>query len=515
MKYKALIIVFSFLTFPHTSGLFAQLNLEWSRIYHTGYITPSHEQAISLCIDENRSVYVFGQRSASSQEIVKYNNSGTLLWTRYLETGTPTNIIYAGNQLFVTGSESLHKLSTDGISTSLLSGRFSRIKSEHDGYLYTTCSAWGYMYVLKLDVAGDTIWSRIYGQESNYEIMDQFQGIEDRINVIGTRRPFSIYGNPSPFYLNYSSNGELLQINGYAFGVVKGVRDYYSNSNFVVGNTNPSVYHSTILFYKINSQNVAVDTATYDGPGNSRDEPTMIATDNNGGIYVACKSWGVAVDYDFVILKFSTDCELLWEYRYNGSENSYDDARIVRVGSDGNIYASGVTTMNAHGTQIRTVKLSSSGNLLWADNFSASTQLWTSDSNYVNDMQLDSYSNIYICGKTRNKSTRKDDYLTFKYGGPTSVEESTIVAENFGLFDSYPNPFNPEVTLRFSLARISDVKLSVFDALGNKIDELVSGKVSEGLHEVRWNAGANSSGVYFFVLVAGNSRSVKKGVLLK
>jgi hypothetical protein len=59
------------------------------------------------------------------------------------------------------------------------------------------------------------------------------------------------------------------------------------------------------------------------------------------------------------------------------------------------------------------------------------------------------------------------------------------------------------------------VKLSVYDALGNKIDELVSGKVSGGIHEVRWNAEANSSGIYFFVLVAGNSRSVQKGVFLK
>jgi hypothetical protein len=130
-------------------------------------------------------------------------------------------------------------------------------------------------------------------------------------------------------------------------------------------------------------------------------------------------------------------------------------------------------------------------------------------------MQLDNYNSIYICGKTRNKSTRKDDYLTIKYGNPTSAEEGTSVSDEFGLFQNFPNPFNPEVTLRFSFGRSLNVKVSVFDALGNKIDEPFSGKVSGGIHEVRWNGGRNSSGVYFFVIEAGNSRSVRKGVLLK
>ena len=519
MKIRALVTIFAILTFSNSTYLYAQFRLEWSNTHHTSSANSGYnEKAVSLCIDENRNVYVAGVRGTAETELLKYGSNGNLLWNINFAGGLPRRILYAGNNLFLAGLPSLYKIDIDGSAHAVFEGRFVDLLKGQDNYLY---AMYPYSYGIKsvkLNFSGDTVWTRFYGVNTSqyYEVTMQFQGVDDKINMFGT-----VYRSVGGFltiyqhFLAYASSGVPVYDGSPFGGVVKAVRDDYTNHNFFAGNTNLSVWQSTVLLYKANSSNVIVDTGRYDGPGNGRDEPLDIVSDNQGNIYLACRSWGVSVDYDFVLLKFNTNCELLWEYRYNGSENSFDAASFIKVGSDGNIYASGVTTMNTRGTQIRTVKLSPSGQLLWADNFSASTQQWTSDSNYVNDMQLDNYNNIYICGKTRNKSTRKDDYLTIKYGDPTSVEEGASVSDEFGLFQNYPNPFNPEVTLRFSFGRSLNVKVSVFDALGNKIDEPFSGKVSGGIHEVRWNGGRNSSGVYFFVLEAGNLRSVRKGVLLK
>jgi photosystem II stability/assembly factor-like uncharacterized protein len=85
----------------------------------------------------------------------------------------------------------------------------------------------------------------------------------------------------------------------------------------------------------------------------------------------------------------------------------------------------------------------------------------------------------------------------------------------FALKPNYPNPFNAQTTIEFSLPQPGDVDLSIFNVLGQRVAQLVSGTVAGGYHIVNWNAGGCASGVYFCMLRMAGGAETKPMVLLK
>lgn len=98
----------------------------------------------------------------------------------------------------------------------------------------------------------------------------------------------------------------------------------------------------------------------------------------------------------------------------------------------------------------------------------------------------------------------------------TGVSDEPIpVPANFALNQNYPNPFNPSTKITFTLKQAGVTKLAVFNVLGQKIADLVSGKLQAGYHEVEFNAANLSSGVYLYRLESNGNSIVKKMLLLK
>ncbi|MDP8200962.1 MAG: FlgD immunoglobulin-like domain containing protein [Candidatus Tenebribacter burtonii] len=88
------------------------------------------------------------------------------------------------------------------------------------------------------------------------------------------------------------------------------------------------------------------------------------------------------------------------------------------------------------------------------------------------------------------------------------------------LHDNYPNPFNPETTIKFSLNTTERTLIEVYNIKGEKVKTLVDENLSAGQHSIIWNgtddAGKSvSSGVYFYKIYATDYTSVKKMILLK
>lgn len=88
-------------------------------------------------------------------------------------------------------------------------------------------------------------------------------------------------------------------------------------------------------------------------------------------------------------------------------------------------------------------------------------------------------------------------------------------ADGFALLQNYPNPFNPSTVITFTVPSQMAVKLSVYNALGQKVGQLVDGQVSAGDHQVSFNADNLPSGIYFSRLEAGNQISTKKMMLIR
>ena len=119
-----------------------------------------------------------------------------------------------------------------------------------------------------------------------------------------------------------------------------------------------------------------------------------------------------------------------------------------------------------------------------------------------------------------NGELRDGNYGLNSLDTPVSVRIQTR-PEVYALRNNYPNPFNPETTLKYDLPDAGDVKLEVYNMLGQVVRTLVNERQTAGRYAVQWDATNDrgqsmSSGIYFYrVQVGGEFTDVKKMLLLK
>jgi hypothetical protein len=95
------------------------------------------------------------------------------------------------------------------------------------------------------------------------------------------------------------------------------------------------------------------------------------------------------------------------------------------------------------------------------------------------------------------------------------VSSENIVPTVYSLEQNYPNPFNPATTIKFSLPEVSDVKLTIYNTIGQRVDVIVNSRMDAGSYSINWDASNVASGLYFYELSTKNFTSVKKMMLLK
>jgi hypothetical protein len=117
----------------------------------------------------------------------------------------------------------------------------------------------------------------------------------------------------------------------------------------------------------------------------------------------------------------------------------------------------------------------------------------------------------------RLKQVDLDGTTTYTEGivptGLTGVRENAMPME-FALNQNYPNPFNPSTKIEFALPTQSDVRLEVFNLIGQRVATLVDATRPAGFHSVQFNANGFSSGLYFYRLTANNSLTMMKKMVL-
>jgi hypothetical protein len=107
--------------------------------------------------------------------------------------------------------------------------------------------------------------------------------------------------------------------------------------------------------------------------------------------------------------------------------------------------------------------------------------------------------------------------IFFTKKGRTTAIENEHNEINFLLNQNYPNPFNPRTTIKYSIPKRTNVKISVYNILGKKIAELVNEEKTAGDYEVNFNAEEFNltSGVYFYNLITGEKNITRKMIYLK
>jgi hypothetical protein len=101
----------------------------------------------------------------------------------------------------------------------------------------------------------------------------------------------------------------------------------------------------------------------------------------------------------------------------------------------------------------------------------------------------------------------------------TTVWVNGIKGENsiteYSLNQNFPNPFNPETSIEFSISENAPVSLKIFDVYGKEVETLINENKSVGKYRVIWKPKNLPSGVYYYRLRAGNYNSIKKMLYIR
>lgn len=87
--------------------------------------------------------------------------------------------------------------------------------------------------------------------------------------------------------------------------------------------------------------------------------------------------------------------------------------------------------------------------------------------------------------------------------------------KTFELYQNYPNPFNPTTTIKFSLPEKTNVKISVYNLMGQRVKELLNEAIEAGIHTINFDGDGLPSGIYFYKIEAGKNIDIKKMILVK
>ncbi len=230
----------------------------------------------------------------------------------------------------------------------------------------------------------------------------------------------------------------------------------------------------------------------YDASGNMVAHQTIPqATKLDGGIpHLDGSPWAPS-GYKYVSL--GTTGDISWNLDCPGDGNYLFQVYFQNVGSDQ------TANLSVDGTQMTTLDLKANAD--------------SSEQNYLSGMfTLTGGSHTFkVSGSTANI-----DYVQLVSRTVTAVRKGSSLPSGYALEQNYPNPFNPSTRINFTLGKTSNVKLIIYDILGQKVATLINNQMlSAGAHTVQFDARNLASGVYFYRIESGDFSLVKKMMLLK
>ncbi|HEX2867219.1 MAG TPA: T9SS type A sorting domain-containing protein [Ignavibacteriales bacterium] len=261
------------------------------------------------------------------------------------------------------------------------------------------------------------------------------------------------------------------------------------------------------------------------------DDRGSFTIDPNGTFYFAVAfGGGVKKSYDKGATWQSTGYSDKYALKIRSNSKGYlffmpDSKRLLLSKDEGSTWTSivgglpNVTISDFYlDSKDRVFILGNSGRIYYsADNGSA----WTDITNNLQSQGLKYIAfgpNLTIYAATSSGEIFKTTELVDPNGTDNvkdPANSSVTKPKEYSLDQNYPNPFNPTTTIRYSIPHAGNVNISLFDALGNKVMELVNEYKSEGIFHVEFDGKGFTSGVYFYRIQSGSYAETKKLMLLK
>ncbi|MCH8568380.1 MAG: T9SS type A sorting domain-containing protein [Balneolales bacterium] len=449
--------------------------------------------------------------------VAKYNPNGRLLWALGGDSGSEGS----ANSLS-TGINTVNSIMLDNEGYPYIAGAFSgtnlfgeefTVQGDSDFFIVSLAKNGSYMY-----------WADVFGTPGrDYATSISVDGLGylNILGVVGEGRmdlPDSdIYwdndtGNSDTFVISYDVNGE------WYFASFMGAGDD------IVGNTVASAADGSFYvggFFSGNAyfegSNETIDAVGYE-------DAFLVKYDIDGDM-IWVRQFGFEVSTVDVI-KLDENEDVIVLGRYTDSiifDMNSDTPVMLTTESDNNIYMA---------------KFDSSGNFIWAKNIDGSEG---ESANLIFDEAtrpfgvnpLDIVTSTYNGGEIiltgdftgtlkldditlTSNGTRKIFMGVMPTGGAVSIGDDTLaLPAGFELSQNYPNPFNPTTNISFSLPEASQVAITVYNTMGQRVGTIRNEMFAAGRHTVTWDAAGLASGVYMYKLSADNFTKTKKMTLVK
>jgi hypothetical protein len=538
MKKILTIVVFISLSFT------AILQTQWiSRYNGPGN---SIDEAFSVVSDISGNIYVTGSSTGSGSNLdyatIKYNSSGTEQWVvRY---NGPANFIDIANAIAVDGAGNVYVTGTSSSSTlsdyatvkynssgqELWVARYNGPVSGTDeafsvavdgaGNVYVTgqsLSGTNYDYAtIKYNSSGQQQWAARYNGPQNSVDNGAVVRVDAAGNVYVTGGSTGSGGGLDYATIKYNSAGQqqwAARYNGTGNSndVASDLAVDVAGNVYVTGGSSGSGSSNDYATIKYNSSGQEQWAARYNGTGNDNDVASSLALSAAGNVYVTGSSIGSGSSSDYATLMYNNSGAAQWTMRYNGPNNTTDDATSVAVDGSGNAFVTGSSNSGGTNLDYLTLKYSISGQQVWE-------QRYNGPGNGIDaalSIAIDPAGSIFITGNSQGSGS-SSDFATLKYANVTAIEPvGTVIPSMFKLYENYPNPFNPVTTIKFDVPKQSFARLVIYDVTGRTVSTAINEDLKPGAYEYVFDAAGIASGVYFYKISAGDFNDVKKMILLK
>ena len=383
------------------------------------------------------------------------------------------------------------------------------------------------VWLLKTDADGDTLWTRIYGG-SGIDIGYTVQQTTDGgYIIIGETDSFGA-GECDVYLVKTDSSGDTLWTRTYGgWGFERSLTGKQTiDGGYIIAARQTSFGPENTWLLKTDANGDTLWTRFYGSGGHTSNLYSIQQTTDGGFIVTGGIYWYGRVGTYAWLLKTDADGNTLWTgiYPYcisTPNRPCWDCGTSVQQTMDGGYIIAGYSRYQDHARSHYDAflfKTDANGDTLWSriyGPFGWDEELFmcveqTDDGGYI------ATGSKRIHDPNEPNSDNFDVWLVKVAGEQTGiVEEDENVPSKFITVTNYPNPFNAQTNISFNMGSAGEVRLDVYNVLGERVATLVDGHVRAGKHTITWDASKYPSGIYFYKLTAPEKVFTKKMTLLK
>ncbi len=414
--------------------------------------------------------------------LIRTNESGDTLWTR----------TYGGNSSEL--GQSVLETSDGGF---IITGKTSSIGAGKED-----------VYLIRTDSNGDTLWSKTFGGNENDVGNSVLQTSDSGFVIAGLTTLEDLH--PYIYLIRTNLHGDTLWTKTYGRGIGYSVIQTINDEFIVAGYKIPLITNGIMShLIKTNSVGDTLWTKTYGG--DSTDLAYSVQQTDNGGFIVAgyTNSFG-AGNLDAYLINTNSNGDTLWTRTYGGIDTDWGYS--VQQTSDGGFIMAGETySYGIGGSDVYLVRYNSNGDTLWTKTIGgAVTELGRS-------VQQTKDGGYIITGSSNSFSTDDHDVYLIRLGkDSTGIQGDTpknIINQN-NIVVSGDNK-NNLISISYTIHHPSSVKLSMYNISGQLVQTLLEEHKNRGEYSVQFKTDKISSGVYYVMLEAGESRYTRKSTVVE